>query len=444
MSTSPFELFRRNLKPLMVLLTALALFAFVVLPVMDTYMRRSAGAIGDEPVATFGKTKLTRNRVDYFTRNHQSTVRFLVELAQETIDRGGTPQTAGFSFDPQTQQVSSIGINESPNFQGSIRTLMLASQAQDAGFDLDDNTLQVWLQEFTNGKISDSDVNGMLMRSTQNQMGRPHLYEQLRSHLLARVFEERGLSGMFMGQSPMSGPLMTPAEQWANFLKLNRSAVASAYGLLVTDYLPMTNAAPSETDIKATYEEGKSRDSNDQSPDPAFHRRYAAKIEYLSGDFQSFLDAEVAKLSEDEIRAEYERLLQGGEFQLPETSAAPITTAPPAETGSATDSSVKPAADGPASAADEDATVSEAETSQPDSTDATPTEKVDENKDESPSSDSTSDPSADTLEVDAIEIEATPEVSDQSRHPFPSAVRLVSAQQDADPQDGSEEQPPAD
>ncbi len=82
MSNSPFEVFRRNLKPLMVLLTGLALFAFVVLPVLDTYMRRQMGTIGDEVVATFDRTQLTRNRVEYFTRNHQSTVRFLVELAE--------------------------------------------------------------------------------------------------------------------------------------------------------------------------------------------------------------------------------------------------------------------------------------------------------------------------------------------------------------------------
>ena len=64
MSNSPFEIFRRNLKPLMVLLTGLALFAFVVLPVMDTYMRSGAAGTSDAVVASYGSTKLTQSRVE--------------------------------------------------------------------------------------------------------------------------------------------------------------------------------------------------------------------------------------------------------------------------------------------------------------------------------------------------------------------------------------------
>ena len=74
---------------MMVLLTGLAVFAFVALPVLDQYMRNNAGASGNTVVASFSGRELSRGRVDYFTRNHQSTVRFLMELAEETIARGG-------------------------------------------------------------------------------------------------------------------------------------------------------------------------------------------------------------------------------------------------------------------------------------------------------------------------------------------------------------------
>lgn len=54
MSSSPFELFRRNLKPLMVLLTLLAIISFVVLPAVESYLRQGAALGGsDMPVATF-------------------------------------------------------------------------------------------------------------------------------------------------------------------------------------------------------------------------------------------------------------------------------------------------------------------------------------------------------------------------------------------------------
>jgi hypothetical protein len=322
MNNSPFEIFRRNLKPLMILLTGLALFAFVVLPVVQSSMNNGMVSSGDGVVARFNDIELTGSRVEYFTRNHQSTVRFLVELAEATIARGGYPRTAGFRYDEQNGQVQAIGINQSPSTDSTVRTFMLASEANEAGFELDDSSLRLWLERYTDGMISNSDIDAMLMQSTQQKMGRPHLYEQLRNHLLATVFLTRGYSTLYLGESPMTGALVTPEEQWSNFLKLNRTAVANTYAVMVEDYVPQTNKTPSEEEILATYEEGKDTDLHDQSPDPAFHRRYSVKFEYLVGDYKDFLNDEIDKLSEEDIRAEYERRLTGGDFQLPDNAAS--------------------------------------------------------------------------------------------------------------------------
>lgn len=318
MSNSPFEIFRRNLKPLMVLLTGLALFAFVILPVVDSYMRQNTGGGGNAVVAKFDGTSLTQNRVEYFTRNHNELVGFLVKLAEATLQRGGVPRTAGFQYDPRSQQIQRLGINENPNIEGSVRTLMFAAKAKEAGFELDDSAIQLWLERFTDGIISDSDITGLLMTTTQNRMGRPHLYEQLRNHLLADVYLKRGYAGLYSGDNPSAGALMTPAEQWSAFVRLNQSATIDAYGVLVSDYIDQTEEFPPEAIIQATYQEGQDRAPDDQSPEPAFRRRYQATFEYVVGNLDQFIDEEVAKLSEEEIRAEYDKQVAGGAFVLPE------------------------------------------------------------------------------------------------------------------------------
>ncbi|TWU47757.1 hypothetical protein [Rubripirellula reticaptiva] len=317
MSTSPFELFRQNLKPFMIFATLLALVSFVVLPILQTYLQKQAGAAGDVVVAKYAGTELTQTRVGYFTQNHAATVNFLGELANETIARGGVPRTSGFQYDAQAKQIRSLGINENPNNEGTIRTFMFADRARKAGFELDDNALQVWLERFTDGLISPSEITARLMKSTSNRMGPPHLYEQLRSHLLADVYLRRGNSGLFGTQ----GPLLTPDEQWRNFLKLNQNAVVNTYGVLVNDYIDKTDAEPAASRIREVFEDGKDRDPSDQSAEPGFHKRYNAKFEYLVGNYQTYLDEEVAKLDEAAIRAEYERRLKGGDFQLPEEAA---------------------------------------------------------------------------------------------------------------------------
>ena len=129
MNNSPFEVFRRNLKPLMVFLTGLALFAFVVLPVLDQYMRQNAGTGNERVLATFDGQNLTQERVDGFTRGHRATLFFLQDLAARTLKDGRQPQTAGFQQDEQDGSITGLGINPEPSTEGSIRTFVFAGQA---------------------------------------------------------------------------------------------------------------------------------------------------------------------------------------------------------------------------------------------------------------------------------------------------------------------------
>ncbi|WP_372721833.1 hypothetical protein [Novipirellula sp.] len=318
MNNSPFEIFRKNLKPMMVFLIMLAMFSFVVLPALDTYLRQNTGGGGDAKLASFDGIEISQNRISYMTQNHQSTVRFLRELAEKTVAAGGSPKTPGFRYDDQNNRVASIGISEMPSEQLSLKTMQFASEANKAGFELDDAAIGAWLNLFVDDRFTDKQIDAMLMESTRNQMGRVHLYEQLRSHLLADLYNRAGFAVVAAGQMP----IMTPAEEWTNFLKLNREATATAYGIPVESFVSKTDPNPSESAIKAMYEEGKDTDPNDQSPAPAFHRQYTAQFEYLVADLQSFIDEEAVKFSEEELRAEYERRLAGGDFQLPEDPAA--------------------------------------------------------------------------------------------------------------------------
>ncbi|KAA1259457.1 hypothetical protein LF1_19900 [Rubripirellula obstinata] len=429
MNYSPFEIFRRNLKPLMVFLTLLALMAFVVLPTMQSYMQNQAGGGGDAVVAKFAGGSLTQSRVDYFTRNHQSTVRFLAELAERTIALGGVPATPGFQYDAQKKQIQRLGINESPSTESTIRTFMFANEAAKEGFELDDASLSGWLESFTGGMISDSEITARLMKATGNQMGRPHLYEQLRNHLLADVYLRRGNASLMS----TNGVLMTPDEQWRNFLKLNRSATVSAYGVLVNDYLDQTDKTPSDQRIREVFEEGKDRDPNEQSAEPAFHQQYAARFEYLVGDYRQFLDAEIAKLSEDQIKAEYERRIKGGDFQLPEDEEMEEEASEEEETETA--SEAEPAAK------EMEAEETEAEETKTEETveEAAEAAMDSETASEQPA---TEEPTAEepAVEEPAVEEPAPVGDKDQSRASnAANAVRLVSAQADAD--DSSEKEP---
>lgn len=315
MSSSPFEIFRRNLKPLMVLLTLLALFAFVVLPALDTYLRRGGGSNSDPVVAEYDGISLTQSRVARATQQHRAVVGFLSDLGQETIRRGGVPQVPGFQFDQESGQIQSIGIDANPSEEATINTMRFYSEAQKAGFQLDDTSVRNWLSRYTDGLLSDNEIGSMLMQFTKNQMGPIQLYEQLRMHLLSDLYQRSAMVGLMNGRLPVS----TPLAQWRNFLKTNQSATIDAYGVLVEEYIDQTDDSPSQSRITEVYQAGKDLLAypDDQDPRPKFRRPDSARIEYLVADLNEFVEREKAKLSEEQIRAEYERRLAGGDFQLP-------------------------------------------------------------------------------------------------------------------------------
>ncbi|MEM1227961.1 MAG: hypothetical protein AAGJ40_19910 [Planctomycetota bacterium] len=323
MSSSPFEIFRRNLKPMMVFLVLLAMFSFVVLPALDQYLRRGGGGGGDPVAATYDGVELRASHVARTTQSHQGVVRFLMELATETLRRGGVPQTPGFRVDEQSGQIQSLGIDSNPGRQASINAMRYYSEAKKAGFELDDTSIKNWLSRFTDNTLSDSEITQILMRSTGNRLGQLSLYEQLRMHLLADLYQRGALIGLTQGQFPV----VTPVGQWQNFLKLNQQARANAYGILVSEYLDQTDANPPESEITSVYEEGKTRIAypNDQDPTPKFRRPDEAKLEFIVADLNKFVEVEKAKLTDDALKAEYERRLAGGDFQLPTEALDELT-----------------------------------------------------------------------------------------------------------------------
>ncbi|TWT65316.1 hypothetical protein [Allorhodopirellula solitaria] len=328
MSSSPFEIFRRNLKPLMVFLTLLALFSFVVLPALDTYMRRGGGMNSNPVAASYDGIELTRTRVARTTQNHRSVVRFLFELANETLARGGVPQTPGFQFDEQSGQIRAIGIDANPSEEATIHTLRFYHEAEKAGFELDDVQIKDWLTRFSDGTVSDSEISSMLMQSSGRQLGPQHLYEQLRMHLLADLYQRGALVGLSNGQMP----IVTPLGQWENFLKMSQQATVNAYGVLASEYFDKTDKNPSQSDIQDTYDAGRERISfnSDDSRLPGFRRPDSAEIEYVAAHLEQFLEAEKSKLTEEQLRAEYDRRLAGGDFQIPADAANPADMADPA------------------------------------------------------------------------------------------------------------------
>lgn len=445
MNSSPFELFRRNLKPLMVLLTLLALFSFVALPPLLDYMqRRDMAGTADLRLATYDGGHFDANQAANFTMMHHLMLRFLQEAALLTIERGGTPRVAGFQYDSQQGEIRSLGVHGNPNDQVSIVIMRRAEQARQAGFDLDDRAVGAWLNDFTDGRLTEAEINRLLQTSTRNQMGMFHLQQQLRAHLLMQAYDLKVDSGFRVGNQP----IVSPSHQWDLFLRLNRRAVVDAVAVPVADFLDQTDPQPPQEELRRVYQDGKDRYPDPDSPRPAFRQPYKADFEYVSGQLEAFIDKEIKQLTDEQLQAEYQRRLDGGDFRMPETP--PEETPQDAEPASPETPGDEPASEPVDRSDDDQASDNE------DDTDAAPT---DDPTPEDPAADdpSTDDAAAEDSPAEDSPADSEPAGDDQGAEPgasdeqpadsgaadedsqsmrYRSGLRLVAArpQQDGDDQ----------
>ena len=340
---SPLELFRRNQKVTMTALILLAMFSFVVLPAISSSLRQGGPGIEDAVLAEIDGVKIRQSRVGLFTQQHYSTVQFLRRLAEESMRRGATPAVPGFSVNQQTGQIEGIGINSFASEETSVRTLQFAAEAEAQGLELDDTSIELWLEQFTGGTLSDRDMFALLRQVSSNRMGQFQLYDMLRKQLLAGLYFQGSTASIINSSGQAPQPQSSPLDHWKNFLKLNQNASINAYGVLVNDYIDQTDANPTEEEIEAVYQQGKDSYPSEQSTEPGFRRRQTAKFEYLIADLESFRQVELEKLPEDQIKAEYERRVNGGAFALPDELEVEVPDEMPAtaEAGDEAESETK-------------------------------------------------------------------------------------------------------
>lgn len=318
MATSPFELFRRNLKPLMIALTILAMLAFVVLPAVDSWMR-TAGPAGQptSTVASYDGGEFNRREVNRFTQNHYKTLVFLQTLANKTIELGGMPAVPGFNYNPQQQQVTQLGISSNPSTETAVTAMLYAKRAQELGLELDHAAVKIWLRQFVDEKLTDAEIAAILRSATDRSLGQYDMLEQLRIHLLGNAVQQTSVSGLFASNRDT----VPPAEKYGLFLRLNQRASAVAYPVLVDDFLDQTDPNPPAEKIKEVYEAGKDLYPDQERDTPGFRQRATAVIEVVSGDVEAIQKRLASELPEETIREEYEKQVASGAFRVPSQEA---------------------------------------------------------------------------------------------------------------------------
>lgn len=437
---SPFRVFRKYLKPLMVVFGVMIMFSFVILDPLANYMAGGRGgggegrAIDENAVAvSWDGGSLTNREISGLVQRRRILNDFLRHVetlgAQSAIEAG---------LEPAPLRVQRLLGEETPE-QGVersvVQTQLYADAAREAGMSVSDQVIVEYLLDLGRRRVTRDDIR-RLVAGREAGATVDYIFDAIRDEMLANNYFR---SNMYAFQT------ITPQERWRQWLRVNDRIIVEAAALPVENYL-IEVKDPTDEQLTAFYEEFKDSEVEPQtvertelpSPNPGFRTPRMVEVQYLQANVEDMVNKAEADVTEEEIAKYYEE--NKDQFIEADTGLLDdvLEASPPAE-GSATEESTDDAETSPegetAPPSDDSTTEQGSETSPPASTEAAPAESAPAD-DTSSSPPEEQAPSTETTDgaPAAEESEAAPAETDQSSRnaSYQSVFRPVAFLQEAE------------
>lgn len=279
---SPFKAFRKHQKVLIAVLALLAMFAFVVLPIILQGM-------GSQPtkdrvvVTTASYGDIRESRLWTMVRNRHVLGAFFSRVAQAIVVAGG---------DSRVARIVENAIGPSSE-EAVVETWLLAERAKELGLVVSEQTIRQFLRSLTVEQgITDDQVNQIM--DTLGLSTR-RLFGLLRQELLARQLER-------LFQVSLAG--MPPAQRWDYYQRLKRKAAIEAVPVPVPRFVDEV-ANPSEATLREFFEQRKEDPYVPTSPEPGFLEPHKIAVEYFKAEYEKLAD--IAEVTQEDISKYYEQ-----------------------------------------------------------------------------------------------------------------------------------------
>ena len=321
---SPFAVFRRNQKVLTVILTCLAMFAFIILDSVSK-METSAimpilfGLIGASlawmwcsqnerginyrnigfgallgAIAGALLVSQTENQDGIDTKYGRLTNRDLLEMKQK---RDMANQFVVSAFRERSEEVHPMMANyylsqyrfgDTSN-RSVVTKMLLEKEADRLGIAISDDFITDYIKTVSEKKMT---RDALTKIRSQLDMGESELYDTLRSELRARV------------ASRVLNPELVhmPDQYWGDFEKLNVRHSIDAVAVPVEPFAARL-AQPSDKEINELFETFKG--VYPMGENPGFVQPDRLKLAWFESDYES-AEALVGEIPEDELKARYE------------------------------------------------------------------------------------------------------------------------------------------
>jgi len=311
---SPFKIFRKNAKVLLVGLFLMSMISFVIIPALLEYLGATRGSGTPDVVVTQRFGSLTEQQVAGLWSGQAAVQRFLEALQDHVSRRQGNPMQI-VMFRQTLGELSEEQV---------VRLWLLARYAEAAGMTISDSAVNRYIEDLlgsTGIAISPQDLQGLM---AQHRIDEDALFSGMNLALLAIRYAE--LSGVDPWRFLPGYAGETPGQRWDYFLRLRRMASVELAEIPVEKFAAKV-APPPDAQLRQLFEKYKTRLPQPNSPDPGFKVPEKVRFEYLKGDVTMWLER--TSIPEEELRRVYEER-KDELFLAPQTSAALPSAVTPA------------------------------------------------------------------------------------------------------------------
>ena len=306
-----FEIFRKYQRSLLVFVAILAMLAFFVLP---PFLQMGGSATSQDPVAvTWNGGELREGGLERTVAMRSLVNRFLMESA------------AAGGRDPSRMPLLPEGEEQ------TVQTALLAQDAKANGIVVSDQSINDFLGQWTGNLVRQEQFDEILskLRLGPFPLTQRDLFEALRTELAARTM-------LMLHQSAFNAD--PPGWQWDYFRRLEQQSTVEVVPVVVENFAGDV-PAPSESALRAFYEQYKNDLPQARSADPGFREPHRVQYEYLVAK-RGLFEEEAAKEVTDEQVADYYEKNKTSMFRAKPASAEAKPVAPEAK---ATEPEAKPA-----------------------------------------------------------------------------------------------------
>jgi hypothetical protein len=305
---SPFNVFRRHQKVILVAAGVLCMFVFVIGDALFQFVATGTGVggrnDGDEVAVRWNNGELTRRELASLETRRNILRNFLRSAVQLGMQRSSDPNSV-----PNVRGVVPLGEGREdlPETMVVFRHL-LANKAKEAGIVVSDEAVNQYLEQLTQGLVSADELRQLVSNREAGgrRIGMNYVFEALREEMLATAYLD--------SYEPLL-QTVTPAQRWADWRKLNDRVVIEHVAVPVGNFVDQV-PDPSDEELVAFYELYKHREPNLvvvqpftelPSPDPAFRVPRKAEVQYIEADYQTVAQQIEPDVTEEEIQKYYEQ-----------------------------------------------------------------------------------------------------------------------------------------